>query len=166
MGERLTHAHEGEIAVFLIGMTINRPWRPDQWMPTFTAMPKMLRELYANKARAEEGQEEWLGFMGGRTLVGGRGPTVVQYWRSAEDIYSYASNSDRIHRPAWLEFYRRAKQHPGSVGIWHETFAVPADGHESIYMDAPAMGLGAVSGLVPVRRRGDTARQRVGSKVA
>ncbi|AKU16341.1 DUF4188 domain-containing protein [Luteipulveratus mongoliensis] len=165
MVERQTHSHEGEIAVFLLGMTINRPWRPDHWLPAFRAMPAMLGELYTNKAQSEGGEEEWLGFMGARSLFGARGPTVIQYWRSTDDIYRYAGMTDRVHRPAWLEFYRQAKAHPDSVGVWHETYAVPADGHESIYYATPSMGLGAVTSLVPVRRRGDTARERLGSEV-
>ncbi|MDE9367834.1 DUF4188 domain-containing protein [Luteipulveratus sp. YIM 133132] len=165
MVERLTHSHDGELAVLLIGMTVNRPWRPDQWLPVARAMPRMITELYANKAAAERGEQEWLGFLGARSLVGGRGPTVVQYWRSAEDIYRYAGDVGREHRPAWKAFYERARRHPDAVGVWHETYAVPAGGHESIYFGTPPMGLGAVTGLVPVRRRGETARERISSRV-
>lgn len=161
MAERMTHGYEGDLAVFLIGMTVNKPWRPDLWAPVFGAMPRMLAELQANKAAAERSEQEWWGFHGARTLMGGRGPTVVQYWRSVEDIYRYAGDTERAHRPAWQEFNTRARRHPGAVGIWHETYAVPTGGHESIYHGTTMFGLGAVAGLVPVRRRGDTARQRL-----
>lgn len=161
----MTHAHEGGMAVFLIGMTVNRPWRPDQWLPTFAAMGPMVAELYRNKAAAEAGEQEWLGFHGARTLLGARGPTLVQYWRSAEDVYRYAADDSRSHRPAWQAFNERARRHPGVVGIWHETYEVPTDGHESIYVGTGELGLGAVAGLVPVRRRGDRARQRRGARV-
>jgi hypothetical protein len=30
---RMTHRHDGEVVVFLVGMTINKPWRPDLWWP-------------------------------------------------------------------------------------------------------------------------------------
>lgn len=36
---------EGDFVVFLIGMRINRPWKLREWVPVFTAMPKMVREL-------------------------------------------------------------------------------------------------------------------------
>ena len=42
---RMTHGYDGDLVVFLIGMRINKPWRPDLWLPTFNAMPKMLAEL-------------------------------------------------------------------------------------------------------------------------
>ena len=47
---RQSHDHEGDLAVFLIGMRVNHPWRPDLWAPVFRAMPRMLTELYASKA--------------------------------------------------------------------------------------------------------------------
>ncbi len=31
------HTHDGELAVFLIGMRVNHPWRPDLWGPVFAA---------------------------------------------------------------------------------------------------------------------------------
>ncbi|MFC6707774.1 monooxygenase family protein [Flexivirga alba] len=63
--------------------------------------------------------------------VGPRGPVCVQYWRSTEDLYGYANNRNREHRPAWLDLYRRANERRGGdgIGIWHETYAVPAGGH-------------------------------------
>ena len=33
MAGRMTHRYDGELVVFHIGMQINRPWRPDQWLP-------------------------------------------------------------------------------------------------------------------------------------
>ena len=35
---RWTHTHEGDLTVFLIGMRINRIWRPDAWLPVLAAM--------------------------------------------------------------------------------------------------------------------------------
>jgi hypothetical protein len=43
--ERVTAEIEGDFVVFLIGMRINKPWRPDKWLPAFLAMPRMLKEL-------------------------------------------------------------------------------------------------------------------------
>ncbi|MGI8627220.1 MAG: monooxygenase family protein, partial [Geodermatophilaceae bacterium] len=42
---RWTHEHAGELTVFVIGMRINRFWRPDAWGPVVAAMPPMLVEL-------------------------------------------------------------------------------------------------------------------------
>ncbi|HYO17587.1 MAG TPA: DUF4188 domain-containing protein [Dermatophilaceae bacterium] len=86
----------------------------------------MLKELYAEKAAAERGEGEHSGFLGHRLLVGGSGTTVVQYWRTVEDFCCYASSADHAHRPAWRAFDARARKAAGAVGIWHETFAVPA----------------------------------------
>ena len=147
---RMTHEHDGELVVFLIGMRINRPWRPDLWLPIFSSMPKMLAELSADPDS---------GMLGYRILLGPSGPTVVQYWNSTEKLYAYASAPDQEHRPAWTAFNRRARKAPGAVGIWHETHVVQRA--ESIYVATPTMGLAAATKSVPVGRRSDRAAQRL-----
>lgn len=148
--QRMTHQHDGDLVVFLIGMRVNRPWRPDLWLPVFGAMPKMLAELT---------EDPGSGLLGYRILLGAGGPTVVQYWSSTEQLYAYASAPEQEHRPAWTAFNRRARQAPGAVGIWHETYVV--ERAESIYVGTPPMGLAAATGSVPVGRRSDRATQRL-----
>lgn len=150
---RMTHDYEGELVVFLIGMRINRLWRPDLWWPVFQAMPGMLRELMTDPES---------GLMGYRLTVGRGGPLLVQYWNSHELLYAYASNPNAEHRPAWTRFNRMIRKVPGAVGIWHETYVV--DRAESIYSGMPASGLAAATSAVPVARRGDTARERLGRR--
>lgn len=152
---RWTHAHDGEVVVFLIGMRVNRPWRPDLWLPVFLAMPRMLVELHREPSR---------GFLGATTLVGAGGPTVVQHWRSAEDLHAYAADPAGAHRPAWTAFNRRARGARGAVGIWHETYVVPAGHHESVYVDMPLTGLAAVTAPAAVTQRSGTARQRLSAR--
>ncbi|WP_446665459.1 DUF4188 domain-containing protein [Flexivirga sp. B27] len=160
-----THAHEGELVVFLIGMTVGKPWRVDRWARIGKAMTRMQQELHRNKACAEAGEEDWLGFLGGYNCVGPRGPVSVQYWRSIDDLYGYAASGEREHRPAWLDYYRRAQRSSrrDGIGIWHETYAVPAGGHESAYGDVTDWGLAGATGAVPLARRGRTARERLAS---
>lgn len=159
-----THAHSGDVVVFNIGMTVAKPHRPDLWLPVFTAMPKMLAELFRNRAAADRGEAEDLGFLGAATLMGGKGPWVVQYWRSTEQLYAYAHDRTAAHLPAWRAFNSAARRHPGAVGIWHETFSVPANGIETLYSNGAKIGLGAATGTIPVLRRGRTARERLGRR--
>lgn len=150
---RNTAAAEGEVVVFHIGMRINRLWALRSWLPAFMAMPRMLREL---------SQDPSGGFLGYQLLLGSpRLFYVVQYWATKEQLIAYASQQDRQHRPAWAEFNRRARAGKGRVGIWHETYAVPAGSYESVYVDMPAFGLGAATGVLPVGRRGETAAERL-----
>jgi hypothetical protein len=51
----------------------------------------------------------------------------------------------------------------GDIGIWHETYLVPAGRHEAIYGNMPRIGLAAAGGHVPIARRGETAAERVGT---
>jgi hypothetical protein len=149
-----TPGHDGELAVFLIGARVNKPWRPDGWLPAIAAMGPMIAEL---------SRDPGSGFLGARTLLGARGVTMIQYWRTVEDVYRYANDGAHEHRKAWVAFYRRAKRVPGAVGVWHETFRVPDGGHESLYADTPALGLARATGVVPAARRGRTARERIAS---
>jgi hypothetical protein len=146
----MTHDYDGDLVVFLIGMRINKLWRPDLWLPTFLAMGPMLAELSKDKDS---------GLLGYRVTLTAGGPLLVQYWSSHEKLYDYASDRNAAHRPAWVAFNRRARKAPGAVGIWHETYVV--ERAESIYSGMPVSGLAAVTTAVPVARRGETARERL-----
>lgn len=146
---RMTHRWDDELVVFHIGMTVNRWWRVDQWMPLMSDMPKMLRELSVDADS---------GLLGFTMLLGARGPYLVQYWSSLDKLYAYASAPTQEHRPAWTRFNRRARSNPGAVGIWHETYVV--DRAETIYVGTPAMGLPKATAVVPIASRHDRARAR------
>lgn len=154
---RVTDAHDDGLVVFLIGMRVNRWHAVRSWWPVLTAMPRMLRELSAERSS---------GLLGFRGALGPDGPMLVQYWRSADDLIRYAHDADGEHRPAWRAFNSRARQAAGAVGIWHETYVVPAGAHETVYAHMPPTGLAAATGAVPVGRRGDAAAQRLGRAAA
>ena len=152
IAQRMTHEHTGELVVFLIGMRVNRWWRPDLWFPVFLAMPKMLAEL---------SKDPDSGLLGYRLVLGEGGPLVVQYWSSHEALYEYASNPASEHRPAWTRFNGMARKAPGVVGIWHETFQT--ERAESMYVAMPVSGLAKATRSVPVGSRTDRARDRYAS---
>ena len=148
---RYTGTLEGDFVVFLIGMRINKPWKPHRWLPIFVAMPRMLREL--------EKQPD-SGFLGAEQGFLTSGPTVIQYWRSFEHLERYARDPDALHLPAWRRFNRLVRG-SGDVGIWHETYRV-SDGHyEAIYGNMPRTGLAAVGEHSPLGST-STAAQRTG----
>ena len=62
---RMTHDYDGDLVVFLIGMRINKPWRPDLWLPVFSAMPGMLAELLKDKESGLLGYRLTFGASGG-----------------------------------------------------------------------------------------------------
>ncbi len=147
---RFTHRHSGDLVVFLIGMRINSPWRPDLWLPVFFAMPRMLTELF---------KEPGSGLLGFRFALGAGGPVIVQYWDSLDKLYAYASAPESEHRPAWTAFNRQARKAPKAVGIWHETFQVSRA--ESMYVSMPTEGLAQATELVPVGPGSDHAKDRL-----
>ncbi len=142
--KRVTAEIEGDFVVFLIGLRINRFWKPWKWLPTLLAMPRMLREL-------EQAPES--GFLGSNLYAAGpRRPMLVQYWRSFDQLESYARGHEGAHWPAWVEFNKRVGS-SGDVGIWHETYLIPAGSHESVYNNVPPTGLGDAADLVPAAGR-------------
>lgn len=150
--QRVTATIEGDFVVFMIGMRINKPWKPWKWLPVFMAMPGMLREL---------SQHPELGLLGVRqALAGPLSPVLIQYWRSFEQLEAYARAKDAKHFPAWVKF-NKAVGSNGDVGIWHETYLVPAGQFETIYNNMPPTGLGAAAGVVPAAGRRDSARGRI-----
>lgn len=151
--KRVTAEIEGDFVVFLIGMRINRFWRVDRWLPVFLAMPRMVKELERDP---EAGLLEASLYMGSP-----RRPLVVQYWRSFEHLERYARSRDASHWPAWVAFNKRIGS-SGDVGIWHESYLVPAGGYDCVYNNMPPTGLGAATPLVPAAGRKATAAGRVG----
>jgi hypothetical protein len=149
---RWTHEHDGVVVVFVLGMRINRWWAVRSWTQALGAMPRMLAEL---------GRERDRGLLWQTGGLGAHGPVVTTYWRDLDSLLAYAHDTGGQHRPAWQAFHRAARRSPGAVGIWHETFVVPAGGHESIYADMPRTGLAAATSAVPVGPRGETARERI-----
>ena len=86
--------------------------------------------------------------------------TIVQYWRSFEDLEAYAKDRDALHYPAWKEFNTKVRSN-GDVGIWHETYKVHAGEYECIYNNMPPKGLGKVGELVPISGKLESAGDRI-----
>lgn len=134
--KRMTSAHDGEVVVFLIGMRVNRWWKFWQWLRTAMAMPRMLKELAAHPELGMLGADGWFG----RTTM------LVSYWKSTDHLLAYAKMRDAEHLPAWRAFNKHISTN-GDVGIWHETYRVPAGNFETVYLNMPAFGLGKATGL-------------------
>lgn len=153
ISKRLTADIEGDFVLFLIGMRINKLWKPWKWGPTVAAMPRMIGELDRTPDT---------GFLGARYLLAGpRSPVMIQYWRSFDQLEAYARSRDAEHWPAWVAFNKRVGS-SGDVGIWHETYLVPAGGYECVYNNMPATGLGGVTKQVPAAGRKAAAAGRAG----
>jgi hypothetical protein len=147
---RFTAPGDVDVTVFLIGMRFNRPHRVDAWWPVATAMPRMLRHLAANPEVGMLGYHLWAG----RTTL------LLSYWRDAAALQTFAADADAPHLKPWRAFMKRIGSN-GTVGIWHETYVVPAGHHEVVYVNMPAFGLAGAVGHLPVGAGTSTARQRL-----
>jgi len=151
---RVTGRIDGDFVVFLIGMRVNKVWKPHKWLPVLLAMPKMLKELEAAPAD--------VGFLGHNGLGG---KPIVQYWRSFDHLERYARDRNAKHWPAWVEFNRRMKETRGDVGIWHETYKVRAGEYEAVYSGMPPYGLGKAGVRSALSEATDSARQRLSTSI-
>ncbi len=149
---RMTDNHSGPLVVFVIGMRINHFHKLGRWLPVFKAMGPMLRELYANPDTGFFGTEY--------ALTSPRQILLLQYWRDFDALEAYARNREAKHWPAWTAF-NKAIGSDGTVGIYHETYAVAAGAHESVYANMPPFGLGRFAGLVPATGSRNAARERI-----
>jgi hypothetical protein len=146
----------GDFVIFLIGMRINRLWKPWRWLPVATAMPRMVAEL---------GRQPELGLLHARTHFGIRNIMMLQYWRSFDALEAYARNASAAHLPAWQALQREIGTN-GDVGIWHETYVVRGGAYENIYANMPPYGLGAAGVLREARDARRDARGRMTAQTA
>ncbi len=140
---RFTAKTEDPFVVFLIGMRVNQWLAIAKWWPTFSAMRPMLQTLQQHPER---------GFLGGEPFLYARGVGLIQYWSSLDALTHFARNPGDLHQQAWQKFNRSIGA-DGSVGIWHETYQIAADKHESIYVNMPAFGLATATTHVPLSSR-------------
>ena len=149
--ERLCAETPDAIVVFAIGMRINRFWKVWKWFPVLLEMPPMLKEQQADPS---------IGLLSTRFMFGFRNIGVLQHWRSTDDLQAYAHGPGRHHLAAWQRFNARVGT-SGDVGIWHETYAVPAGRMESIFVNMPAYGLGVAGKLFPAKGERASAAKRL-----
>jgi hypothetical protein len=151
---RFTAQVDGPFVVFIIGMRVNRFWQFWKWLPVAAAMGPMLKTLYSHPEK---------GFLGAELCLIWRGPMLVQYWRSFEDLERFAHDADDPHLEPWRRFNRRVGSN-GSVGIFHETYLVAANQYEALYGNMPVFGLARATKHVPAIGNKETARRRLGLK--
>ena len=151
---RFTARADEPFVVFVIGMRINRIRSVSKWTSTLRGLISMLRYL----SRYHE-----KGLLGSKIRVSWRGLTLIQYWRSFEDLEAFARNANDPHISAWRQFNKTIGTE-GSVGVWHESYLVEPDEFEAIYYNMPITGLAAATEHVPAVGRRETARRRLGGE--
>ncbi|MBD2892457.1 DUF4188 domain-containing protein [Actinomadura nitritigenes] len=149
---RFSVKNDQDVVVFLVGIRVNKLRAVRKWVPVIRALRPMLRQAEADTES---------GLLGYRVLRVGRRETVaLQYWRTFDDLMAFADGA--THRRAWRDFYALATD-GAAVGLWHETYVVPAGRYEAIYGIVPPLGLASFRTLLPVGRRNDGARTRLGA---
>ncbi|WP_137789292.1 DUF4188 domain-containing protein [Bacillus sp. E(2018)] len=142
---------EDHFVVFVIGMRVNKLLSFTKWIPVFKAMGPMVRELY---------QHPEIGFLHTEFHFSWRRVTLIQYWKSFEQLEAYAHG--RTHLSAWKQFNRNIGD-DGTVGIFHESYKIEKRSAEAIYNNMPRIGLGKAYSIASVTKHTQTARERMNS---
>lgn len=150
INKRMVARYDEDFVVFIIGMRINSFLNVNKWWPVAMAMPKMIKELYANKDSGFLGAESWFG----RTTI------MLQYWRSFEHLEAYAKEKNLEHYPAWKNFNLNIRK-SNSAGIWHETYRVSPGTYENVYVNMPPFALGRAGKLITISEKYEEAKQRM-----
>lgn len=155
---RYTAQIEGDFVVFLIGSQLNTMRALNKFRRIGNQMGEMLTVLNSNPAKGFLGGENFYRFFPFTTAL-------ISYWRSFEDLEHFSRSKDEPHASAWSE-YNRLIGSDGTIGVWHETYLVPAQSYECVYANMPAFGLGKATTIAPVSGRSHTARKRLGQDEA
>jgi hypothetical protein len=149
-GRRMRAEIEGDFVVFLIGARLSKLQLVQGFMDLGgrRGMRHMLDYLVARPEKGLLAYEMGL-------------PTIVQYWRSFEQLEAFAKDKDDPHLDIWRQYWRRVGR-SARTGIWHETFLVRAGQYEAVYGNMPPHGLGKAGRLVPVSES-SSARSRLGA---
>jgi hypothetical protein len=143
---------DDDFVVFLIGSRVHRPFRFREWVPVARAMTAMQREI------AEHPEIGCLHIENFGALKN----ISVQYWRSFDHLERFARSGEWSHLEAWRQFNKLIRD-SGDLGIWHETYLVPAGRYETMYGNMPVFGLSAAGRHVRIDA-GSTAARRVRSR--
>jgi len=113
----------------------------------------MVKELYTNK--------DELGFLSMESYFGLKTTTMIQYWRSLEDLLVYAKNEK--HLAAWKQFNQKVNNNE-AVGIYHETYQIRKGTYEAIYVNMPHYGLGKTLPHIAVTAEKNSASKRLNNE--
>jgi hypothetical protein len=144
---RKTVPNSRDIVVFLIGARINKWWLLPLALPILIKMGAMQRELLRDPES---------GLLGIQNL----GRASLMYFRSTEELFRYAGDKTKEHQPASKRYFQKIFRNE-AIGIWHETYFVPAGNYECIYTNMPLFGLGKTAPLVDATHDLATAEARM-----
>src|SRR5262249_14940481 len=135
---RWTADIDGDFVVFLIGARLNNKLRAFRSLLDLGGRPGMKNMVDYLADRPEKGLlgYEMAGF------------TIIQYWRSFEQLEAFAKDDADPHLEVWRTYWKRVGK-DNRTGIWHETYLVRSGEYEAIYGNMPPHGLGKATTLVP-----------------
>ncbi|KAK4690657.1 ribonuclease P/MRP protein subunit POP1, partial [Lecanoromycetidae sp. Uapishka_2] len=131
------------VVVFVVGASFNHPF--GVFAPGVKELGSRFRAMFLGKTDT----------MSHSTPGGGRSTVTISYWKSREHLHAFAQGP--VHRDGWNWFNHIHKEYP-HIGIFHETFDVPAGGWENIYNSIWPIGMGNIKYHVRDKESGENSR--------
>ncbi|MFO0951992.1 MAG: phenylacetaldoxime dehydratase family protein [Isosphaeraceae bacterium] len=141
---------QAELCLIRLGLQIHKVW----------AWPYVLKLGRAIERSAAEAISAGAGLLQSEQYrIGTKHVGYLQYWQSFEALEAWS------HRPPHSEWWREALERmrtKGDFGIYHETYLVPRERLESIYLNCQPAGLLAFGESSDPAGRGANSRGRLG----
>lgn len=148
---RVTTIIEDDFVILIIGMSINKLWKIHHWIPIVFSMFKMI---------SEQKKQKDIGLLATEHKLIGNPTVFVQYWKSYEALEAYASDSTKVHLPAWVNYNKKVRDSE-DIGIYHEIYKIKATDYECVYVNMPRFGLGKFGELIPATGRLNRSKDRM-----
>ncbi len=137
-------------------MRVNNFFAFKQWFSVAKAMGPMLDVLSRYPEKGLLSRESFYRFFPLEAVF-------ITYWKSFEHLENFARNPHDPHLEAWRELNLKFSNND-SVGFWHETYIIQAGQCEAIYGNMPIFGLASATKHVPIVKKNETARRRLGGE--
>lgn len=136
-----------KVAVLLLGLKVNHP------LGLFAPNVKRIDEFAGEMAKELDMGAPDNGFLNQisyqtRDVKGAPEALLLSYWRSTEDIHTYANGP--LHKQAVVWWEKKVKENPEAmkyIGISHETFEAPRGRWEAVALNYQPTRMGAMSFL-------------------
>lgn len=121
-------------ALLILGIKFSHPL--GVFAPGVKEAGKYFQEMVADlNARKKEN-----GYLTGSVQQGVNGLSIIGYFESMEALHAFAHAP--MHREAWNWWNTNVKAMP-HLGVYHESYDIPAHHWEAVYLQTPKLGLGS-----------------------
>jgi Monooxygenase af470-like len=156
MREKFTADVKEPFVFFMTGGHVNNLFMVHKWLPVVWNFIKLTRYVTTHPET---------GCLGGHLYFRVRpfGMILHSYWRSSEDLETFARSAEEGHLSVWENYMQHVSENR-AMAIYHEMYLVEADKFKAIYINSTPVGLAKAMGAIPITSRQQHAHERINPK--